>query len=413
MKGVGKMHHATYDVSPRKLWFNIEAVGCDEYLRSAQRASASRTADENGSYEFPVELVLEPDNPFHRSRQAISIRFEDEVLGYLPEDESEKYWDELARIAATGLRPTTMARLIPDGDLYSIFAEFTLIIALGVPGTLVPVNDPPVLPMALLPWGEPIPVLIDNNQINVLQPLISESGENQVLVTLHSKNSAAEGQAAISVHVGFDEVGELPQSQVFRLLPLIEQVEKLNLQPTARAMLRGSAVAAAMTVCAARADEVAPSFLYAPESVDIPKLVNGNQLLAIPDAWTGENNSDPFEVDNFDDEDASEEPSYEATANNPYSAAMMSAQKMLETRPTLSSALKPSPKASKDIGVAYFLWLFLGIFGAHRIYLGDNVGGLLQLITMGGAGSWWLLDIFLIPGMVNRCNANAHPQRFS
>lgn len=401
------MLHATYDVSPRKLWFNIEAVGCDEYLRAAQRASASRTADENGGYEFPVELVLEPDNPYHRSGQAISIRFEDEVLGYLPEDESEKYWDELARIAATGLRPSTMARLIPDGDLYSILAEFNLIVALGEPGTLVPVNDPPVLPMALLPWGEPIPVLIDNNQINVLQPLISESGETQVLVTLHRKNAAAEGQTTISVHVGFDEVGELPQSQVFRLLPLIEEVEKLNLQPTARAILRGSAVAAALTVCTARADEVDRSFLYAPESVNIPKLVDDDQLLAIPDAWTGQNNADPFEVDDVDDEDDYEDSSYEVMGNNPYSAAMMSAQEMLETRPTLSSTLKTPSSAPKDIGVAYALWLFLGFFGVHRFYLGDNVGGLLQLFTLGGAGIWWLIDIVLIPGMVNRSNFNA------
>ena len=53
---------------------------------------------------------------------------------------------------------------------------------------------------------------------------------------------------------------------------------------------------------------------------------------------------------------------------------------------------------------AYLLWLFLGVFGAHRIYLNRTWTGLAMLLTFGGALIWWVVDFFLIPRMVFRQN---------
>lgn len=48
---------------------------------------------------------------------------------------------------------------------------------------------------------------------------------------------------------------------------------------------------------------------------------------------------------------------------------------------------------------AVLLWFFLGVFGAHRFYAGKIGTGLLQLVTFGGFGIWWLVDmIFLVTG---------------
>jgi TM2 domain-containing membrane protein YozV len=66
--------------------------------------------------------------------------------------------------------------------------------------------------------------------------------------------------------------------------------------------------------------------------------------------------------------------------------------------------------------VAYLLWFFVGVFGAHRFYLGRTGTGIAQLVlTIVGiltaaigigllflavTGIWVLIDAFLIPGML-------------
>ena len=63
----------------------------------------------------------------------------------------------------------------------------------------------------------------------------------------------------------------------------------------------------------------------------------------------------------------------------------------VEPPPPIS--LKPVPAADqKSFYTAFFLCLFLGIFGAHRFYLGVE-NGLFQLLTLGGCGIWTLVDL--------------------
>jgi TM2 domain-containing membrane protein YozV len=55
----------------------------------------------------------------------------------------------------------------------------------------------------------------------------------------------------------------------------------------------------------------------------------------------------------------------------------------------------------KSVGVAYLLWFF----GMHRFYLGRPLTALLYLMTCGGFGVWFLVDLLLIPTMVAEENA--------
>ncbi len=40
--------------------------------------------------------------------------------------------------------------------------------------------------------------------------------------------------------------------------------------------------------------------------------------------------------------------------------------------------------------------IFAGIYGIDRMYIGDTLLGVIKLITCGGFGVWWFIDLFLI-----------------
>jgi TM2 domain-containing membrane protein YozV len=58
----------------------------------------------------------------------------------------------------------------------------------------------------------------------------------------------------------------------------------------------------------------------------------------------------------------------------------------------------------KSKGVAYLLWFFLGIFSAHRFYLGKTGSGILYLVTGQLFGIGWIIDLFTLGGMVDNYN---------
>jgi len=62
----------------------------------------------------------------------------------------------------------------------------------------------------------------------------------------------------------------------------------------------------------------------------------------------------------------------------------------------------------KSVGVGYLLWLliFLGVGGIHRFYAGKWITGIIWLLTGGLFLIGQLVDLFLIPGMIERDNTN-------
>jgi len=52
--------------------------------------------------------------------------------------------------------------------------------------------------------------------------------------------------------------------------------------------------------------------------------------------------------------------------------------------------------SDKSRTVALVLGLMLGVFGAHRFYVGKIGTGLLMLCTAGGLGIWYLVDNIMI-----------------
>jgi len=62
----------------------------------------------------------------------------------------------------------------------------------------------------------------------------------------------------------------------------------------------------------------------------------------------------------------------------------------------------------KSVVLAYVFWFFLGFFSAHRFYLKDNAAIFQLILNFFVIGLiWTLIDIFLIPGMVQKSREEA------
>jgi len=58
----------------------------------------------------------------------------------------------------------------------------------------------------------------------------------------------------------------------------------------------------------------------------------------------------------------------------------------------------------KDRTAALLLSLFAGNFGADRFYLGQAGLGIAKLLTLGGCGIWWIVDLFLVQASADKQN---------
>ena len=59
----------------------------------------------------------------------------------------------------------------------------------------------------------------------------------------------------------------------------------------------------------------------------------------------------------------------------------------------LDSSTKPN---STDWLALFLLTFFVGVLGVHRFYVGKIGTGVLMLITLGGLGVWFLVDLLLV-----------------
>lgn len=105
----------------------------------------------------------------------------------------------------------------------------------------------------------------------------------------------------------------------------------------------------------------------------------------------------------------------------------MSIQKKEQlTQQQLAVLATEMDKRKKSVGVAYFLWLILGTFGAHKFYTGQKTSGIVYLVLgiLGWTTVWFiigfiffailgillLIDLFTLPKQVRQANEKEEDQ---
>ena len=58
--------------------------------------------------------------------------------------------------------------------------------------------------------------------------------------------------------------------------------------------------------------------------------------------------------------------------------------------------LLTGPDSEKRILIAFLLAFFGGPLGLHRFYVGKTGTGILMILTLGGLGIWWLIDVVML-----------------
>lgn len=58
--------------------------------------------------------------------------------------------------------------------------------------------------------------------------------------------------------------------------------------------------------------------------------------------------------------------------------------------------VQKTPVGERSFLVAILLSALVGTLGVDRFYMGYILLGVLKLITLGGCGIWWLIDLVLI-----------------
>jgi TM2 domain-containing membrane protein YozV len=64
----------------------------------------------------------------------------------------------------------------------------------------------------------------------------------------------------------------------------------------------------------------------------------------------------------------------------------------------------------KSKGVALVLWIFTGLIGGHKFYLGKIGMGIAYMFTAGFFGIGWILDIFTLYAQVDVANGIRSPE---
>lgn len=279
---------STYSLSKFRGYTPDLVVGTSYYKKNhrALIRSLRLNLEEYQRTEIVVELIPEPDNPHSPTRQAISVRWNNKVLGHIKESEVGNY-QQIKRLVASGYTPVCKATYTAyehekwddydyiNLDSYKPKKELVTNIELYLDdfNYLVPLNDPPVEGWTLLPIGTSLQVTKENEHYDHLLDYVPESGEGLLLVSLHIIEGGVQTKfEQVEVRLDGEPIGVLTKQSSARFADAIKHFDAIGLTTVAYGKIKGSSLAAEVTIHALRSNELSNDDLD-PEISPLRKLV--------------------------------------------------------------------------------------------------------------------------------------------
>lgn len=280
--------NSTYSLSKFRGYAPDLVVGTSYYKKNhrALIRNLRLNVEEYQRTEIVVELIPEPDNPYSPTRQAISVRWNNKVLGHIKESEVGNY-QQIKRLVASGYTPVCKATYTAyehekwddydylNSDSYRPKKELVTNIELYLDdfNYLVPLNDPPMEGWTLLPIGTSLQVTKENEHYDHLLDYVPESGEGLLLVSLHIIEGGVKTKfEQVEVRLDGEPIGVLTKQSSARFVDAIKHFDAMGLTTVVYGKIKGSSLAAEVTIHALRSNELSNDDLD-PEISPLRKLV--------------------------------------------------------------------------------------------------------------------------------------------
>lgn len=248
------------------------------------------TFGEPAKCDIVIDLVPEPDNPY--DKRAVSARVDGKVIGYLPKELAADYALPVQRIVASGAVVRASASVYAYLSSRNYENEFYVRVALPEVDEFAPINTDYPATTSLLPFGRSYQVMKEEQHFDHLFDYVPKSGTGMLILTMHRLEQQLKNgntRELVELRLDGERVGELTSATSPHYLPVVRHAEDLGRTVGIWSRIKGSGVAAELTIHGAKATEVTDEWLRTMPVV--PRLVPVAHSYQVPPAFTGERRS--------------------------------------------------------------------------------------------------------------------------
>ncbi|MBN6777397.1 hypothetical protein JRG19_02380 [Pseudoclavibacter alba] len=263
----------------------IEVAGISHRIPALKRAIGTTVSSTDPTLlDTFAQLVPEPTNRYDAN--AVKVVINKQHIGYLPAETAADYIEPITALVETGYTPTARAEVWALAKTFGrtgdMFAHVR--VALAPVHALLPMNNPPAKPYALLPWGGTLQVTGEEKHLDVLSEYVTDDPESLVFFTLHSLTKAQKNgveKQYVEVRLDGERIGQLTPTTSGHFLPTIQHLAAQGQACVVWGQIKGSKIAAQATIHGTKAHELETGWLSQPHTIpalhDYPDLPPLNQ----------------------------------------------------------------------------------------------------------------------------------------